>query len=1083
MKALLSALLISASALLPTLSTAQTVKPYFGSTPDLKVSGNELVDPNGRPVTLHGVMDTPSPYFNNYRWSNGKWIDVERNGDQYVESCKNYFDKVFTALTDQRQGAYCNLFRLHLDPCWTNDPNKQATAGGGENDISRFSADRLRKYLNSLYLPIAENALKHGLYVIIRPPGVFPEDVSVGGAYNQYLLTVWDIVSSSELVKKYPGKISLELGNEPVRMNGNLADFFQPIVSKIRQNGFTGILWLPGTGYQSDYNNYKTKAIQDYNFGYAVHNYPGWYGGWDPNQSQAAFIRNFEAQVPVNDKPIVITEVDWSPMKEGAGHWNETHTQYTEGNFGTWGTGTTNGTTAGVKYQNTQNISWGSRFRALVDKHPNISWTLQGTTTYVDIDTYLKTGVVQPAFLNAMKAAGYPDARQACSGACFDWYKEYACGDRLPMPADGDPGTISTYIPTKYYAPANLTKPTIEGEQNAEYKNGRYYYHFQYSSAFSFYDFQGIRVSELGNLTINCAEESTCGYRLDFILTDAAGNEQLVTGSEGAGTRFTSPQTNRTFDLPALLANYKDYKLDHIRMNTSISADQAANDHDSYFIKVNSIVLGTNSISTPRKSLSPLSKIDFCTWNAATNGTATQKWANTTVLDKALNGGDIIYGENEVGYLNYGDASGYKYMTIAGTPGKTVRVLMNRKVNEGKVEDGNLVEVALTLDAQGIATYDFTSYPYVHINAIKPAWGNDQTTITSIVLVKEGIEPEPAQIASLSDFEFCTWTAPNNGTVTEVWDNTLVLNKSLNGGDIIFGEEKVGYLNYADLSAYKAMTISGTPGKTIRVLFNRLKDEGSVAEGKMEEVDVVLNDQGKATVDLRFYPFFHLNAIKPAWGNDGVTITAIDLVENTDKTIATISDIEYDEWTSANGTKVGEADPNLNLGVELNNYGLVFGTESVSEKFYADLSDYEVLALKGTPGKSIRVLLNSTGSNRVEVNPTFDANGFATVDLTAYPYAHLNAIKVAWGNDVNTAVNSIMVMSADDYNDYRLSQAFASKTDYSEVVTAIEQPAKPSASNVVVARYTINGAQISAPVRGINILRMSDGSVRKIIVR
>ena len=639
-------------------------------------------------------------------------------------------------------------------------------------------------------------------------------------------------------------------------------------------------------------------------------------------------------------------------------------------------------------------------------------------------------------------------------------------------------------VPTKYYAPANLSNPTVEGDQNAEYKNGKYYYHYQYSSAFSFYDFQGIRVKDLGSLSINCAAESTCGYRLDFILTDEAGNEVLVQGSENTGTRFTTPQTEQIFDLTSLLSSYQDYKLDHIRLNTSISADQVANDHDSYFLKVNSLVLGTNTLSTPRKSLTSLSKIDFSTWTAPSNGTVTETWPNTAALNKALNGGDIIYGENEVGYLNYGDLTGYKYMTIYGTPGKTIRVLMNRKVNEGKVEDGNLTEVAVVLNEVGLGTVDLTPYQYVHLNAIKPAWGNDNTTINSIVLVQEGVEPEPVKTASLGDFDFCSWTAPNNGIVTEVWDNTLALNTPLNGGDIIFGEEKVGYLNYADVSAYKAMTISGTPGKTIRVLFNRLEDEGSVADGKMEEVDVLLNEQGKATVDFRFYPFVHINAIKPAWGNDGVTITAIDLVEKTEEEASTTIDgLEYCEWTSANGTKVGPANSNLTLGVEMNNYGLVYGSESVSEKFYADISDYEVLALTGTPNKTIRVLLNATATDRVEVNPTFDANGFAAVNLTAYPYAHLNAIKVAWGDDVNTAVNSIRLMSESEYSDFVLSQAFASKVDYSEILTAIEKPNASSTNAVVVARYTINGTQIFAPVRGLNILRMSDGSVRKVMIK
>ena len=32
--------------------------------PDLRVSGNQLVDPTGKAVVLHGVMDTPNRHFN-----------------------------------------------------------------------------------------------------------------------------------------------------------------------------------------------------------------------------------------------------------------------------------------------------------------------------------------------------------------------------------------------------------------------------------------------------------------------------------------------------------------------------------------------------------------------------------------------------------------------------------------------------------------------------------------------------------------------------------------------------------------------------------------------------------------------------------------------------------------------------------------------------------------------------------------------------------------------------------------------------------------------------------------------------------
>ena len=40
----------------------------FGVVAPLHVSGKQLVDQGGHTVVLHGVMDTPNPYFNRYRW-------------------------------------------------------------------------------------------------------------------------------------------------------------------------------------------------------------------------------------------------------------------------------------------------------------------------------------------------------------------------------------------------------------------------------------------------------------------------------------------------------------------------------------------------------------------------------------------------------------------------------------------------------------------------------------------------------------------------------------------------------------------------------------------------------------------------------------------------------------------------------------------------------------------------------------------------------------------------------------------------------------------------------------------------------
>ena len=408
---------------------AQGVKPL----PTLHVEGRWLVDKHGNQVVLHGVMDTPSSYFNGGRWhgtktgswqdGQGVWHDV---WDDYNETgrvnCLNYFDKLFVGM----EQAKCNVFRLHMDPAWTNDPSNDYTYSGsvgqasdatGEADIKKFNPDRYKSFLPSLYLKLAEKAMNHGLYVVVRPPGVCPHNLKVGDYYNQYLMLIWDLFSQNEFVKEHAGQISIELANEPVNVKNAsnqddpkaLHDFFQPIVDKIRENGFTGIIWVPGTGWQANYTSYAQYPITGDNIGYAVHDYEGWYGCVDKDltasdvpEATKKKIEQFHSQVPVVDtNPIIVTEIDWSPTNPGAGHYNE-HGDWVESNYGTWCTGRTS--------------VWGNITKGVYEHFGNISMTLSGTGCLLDIDKLLANNQVSPAF---------DGLAEACGKACMDWYAEY----------------------------------------------------------------------------------------------------------------------------------------------------------------------------------------------------------------------------------------------------------------------------------------------------------------------------------------------------------------------------------------------------------------------------------------------------------------------------------------------------------------------------------------------------------------------------------------------------------------------------------------------------------------------------------
>lgn len=420
--------------------------------PALRVQGKNLVDANGKTVVLHGVMDTPNRYFNGNRWGMGGY----EVGDE--TPCLNYFEKMFTAITDKNQGAYCTVFRLHMDPCWTN---YNAPVGTQENNIQYFSENRYKTFLSRLYVKLVQKALAHGLYVIVRPPGVCPQNIKVGDEYQTYLKNVWKIFASNSIIKKYAGQVSIELANEPVNVqlaDGSnsdkaLHDFFQPIVDEIRSTGFKGIIWVPGSGYQSQYMGYAKYPITDSenNFSYSVHVYSGWYGNMtDANCDHNTFIRNFQKQVPmVTSKPIMVTEIDWSPNdpdKASEGHYNEWN-QWVAPNFGTWATGSTS--------------KWGLAWKAVHDHFGNIGMTITHPQEYYDIDEYLNSGKVQPGLQNAKKHGLF---EECCSYACFNWYKDWYLKQTT-----GVEETIANTTDVKYTLYYN-----IEGQQMAKPQKGMY---------------------------------------------------------------------------------------------------------------------------------------------------------------------------------------------------------------------------------------------------------------------------------------------------------------------------------------------------------------------------------------------------------------------------------------------------------------------------------------------------------------------------------------------------------------------------------------------------------------------------------
>lgn len=399
----ISALLIAVLGMLP-------AYPWPGmAMPELHVEGRWLVDENGNRVNLHGFGQTYSPWFNEQgkRWSNYN-----------VKACLDYNKGLIDDIMEA--GWKFNFLRLHMDPYWSNIPGVHTK---GENDISAFDYNRFCKYLSEVFIPMAEYAVSKGLYVVMRPPGVCPEEIAVGDAYHKYLKKVWGYVSSQKRLTDNP-HIMFELANEPVRIkdtdgeyrsntdgcNRNLTQFFQEIVDLMRGNGCDNILWIPGTGYQSQYAGFATYPVKGENIGYAVHVYPGWYGSdaMEPSHELGggygghfdAFAAGWDAQIaPAAEiAPIMVTEMDWAPSSYGA----------------SWGKSIT-GKMLGQGF--------GGNFKVIADNTGNVSWMIFTGPEWLAKfkDEPGKEG--NYTFLNDPEACPWP---------VYHWFRDYA-GEKMDV--------------------------------------------------------------------------------------------------------------------------------------------------------------------------------------------------------------------------------------------------------------------------------------------------------------------------------------------------------------------------------------------------------------------------------------------------------------------------------------------------------------------------------------------------------------------------------------------------------------------------------------------------------------------------
>ena len=387
----------------------------FGKLPRLHVDGRYLVNDKGEIRNLHGFWQTYSPWFNGDAWGQHNW------GDYNVQACLDYNRRQIDRIL--ANGWKMDFIRLHMDSYWSLNRNRPWSTD--REEYQDFNETLFKTYLNSVFVPMIEYCISKGLYVVLMPGYSAPECLEYGDEFYKVLTKLWKNISSHP---KIAGNMDVmfEIVNEPRSImdsagragsnddshNKALTEYMQSLYDLIRKNA-DNIIWIPGTGYQSQYAGFVKYPIHGSDFGFAVHCYPGWYGSDAEEESSElgggmgggfdSFRNGWEAQITpaAQIAPVMVTEMDWAPAKYNKS-WGKSFT----------GEGGGSG--------------FGANFKWLADNTGNVSYIL--FTAPNDL-----------ANCNGKPASGadytYFNDPEGCPWQIYHWYKEYAKGRVQPSSA------------------------------------------------------------------------------------------------------------------------------------------------------------------------------------------------------------------------------------------------------------------------------------------------------------------------------------------------------------------------------------------------------------------------------------------------------------------------------------------------------------------------------------------------------------------------------------------------------------------------------------------------------------------------
>ncbi|MDE6022833.1 MAG: hypothetical protein K2G13_04945, partial [Muribaculaceae bacterium] len=177
--------------------------------------------------------------------------------------------------------------------------------------------------------------------------------------------------------------------------------------------------------------------------------------------------------------------------------------------------------------------------------------------------------------------------------------------------------------------------------------------------------------------------------------------------------------------------------------------------------------------------------------------------------------------------------------------------------------------------------------------------------IDEVVLTKVK-EKDPKAISIEMWHNWTNWDATAAIDTEKPFYGEDNVGKNIGAGAVLLGTGNVLGCEFADLTPYAGIYIKGTPGMSLRLLFNRPDMEGGSAP--ITECNPVLDENGECSFMFteltqaeiekfgEAYPYVHLNSVKTPWGLpegvESVKVQKFNFIEKGEGGVDSISNVE-----------------------------------------------------------------------------------------------------------------------------------------------------------------------------------------------